>query len=232
MKNKKSFIAGMVTMLLLVSLVGTAYATVGTVTRELEYKNISVTLDGKKLDLKDAQGNSVEPFMFGGTNYLPVRALAEALGLSVSWDGKTNTVVLSSNDTSGQTSGASSSNENIISHVDISEGKTPEQEYVDGVNANTEVEAVEKWVEISALNWVEISALNKVASKIGIEKIMSGQSASAQVSDIEILQYCMPSIPNNFMSNPKSGTYDGIQVKVENGKILLNESDLQEKGFI
>ena len=30
MKNKKSFIAGMVTMLLLVSLVGTAYATVGT----------------------------------------------------------------------------------------------------------------------------------------------------------------------------------------------------------
>ena len=224
MKNKKSFIAGMVTMLLLVSLVGTAYATVGTVTRELEYKNISVTLDGKKLDLKDAQGNSVEPFMFGGTNYLPVRALAEALGLSVSWDGKTNTVVLSSNDTSGQTSGASSSNENIISHVDISEGKTPEQEYVDGVNANTEVEAVEKWVEISALN--------KVASKIGIEKIMSGQSASAQVSDIEILQYCMPSIPNNFMSNPKSGTYDGIQVKVENGKILLNESDLQETGFI
>ena len=211
MKNKKSFIAGMVTMLLLVSLVGTAYATVGTVTRELEYKNISVTLDGEKLDLKDAQGNSVEPFMF-------------ALGLSVSWDGKTNTVVLSSNDTSGQTSGASSSNENIISHVDISEGKTPEQEYVDGVNANTEVEAVEKWVEISALN--------KVASKIGIEKIMSGQSASAQVSDIEILQYCMPSIPNNFMSNPKSGTYDGIQVKVENGKILLNESDLQEKGFI
>ena len=60
MKNKKSFIAGMVTMLLLVSLVGTAYATVGTVTRELEYKNISVTLDGKKLDLKDAQGNSVQ----------------------------------------------------------------------------------------------------------------------------------------------------------------------------
>lgn len=112
----------------------------------------------------------------------------------------------------------------LFSHVDISEGKTPEQEYVDGVNANTEVEAVEKWVEISALN--------KVASKIGIEKIMSGQSASAQVSDIEILQYCMPSIPNNFMSNPKSGTYDGIQVKVENGKILLNESDLQEKGFI
>ena len=32
--------------------------------------------------------------MFDGTNYLPARALAEALGLSVAWDGSTNTVVL------------------------------------------------------------------------------------------------------------------------------------------
>ena len=32
--------------------------------------------------------------MFDGTNYLPVRALAEALGLDVAWDGSTSTVVL------------------------------------------------------------------------------------------------------------------------------------------
>ena len=63
-------------------------------TKELEYRNISVSLDGKKLDLRDAQGNAVEPFMFSGTNYLPVRALAESLGLEVAWDGNTNTVVL------------------------------------------------------------------------------------------------------------------------------------------
>lgn len=34
--------------------------------------------------------------MFDGTNYLPVRALSESLGMDVSWDGKTNTVVLTS----------------------------------------------------------------------------------------------------------------------------------------
>lgn len=96
MKNHKSFIAGMITMLLIVSMVGTASATQGKITKELEYRNISVSLDGKKLDLKDAAGNTVEPFMFGGTNYLPVRALAEALGLNVAWDGTTNTVVLTS----------------------------------------------------------------------------------------------------------------------------------------
>lgn len=96
MKNKRGFIAGMLTMLLIVSMVGTASATVAKVTKELEYRDIKVTLDGEKLDLRDAKGNVVEPFMFEGTNYLPVRALAESLGLSVAWDGSTATVVLTS----------------------------------------------------------------------------------------------------------------------------------------
>ena len=94
MKKYRGFFAGMVTMLLIVTMCGTAIATVGKVTKELEYRNIKVSLDGKILDLKDAAGNSVEPFMFDGTNYLPVRALAESLGLNVAWDGSTNTVVL------------------------------------------------------------------------------------------------------------------------------------------
>lgn len=119
MKGKKSFIAGMVTMLVLTSLVGTGYATFGKVTRELEYKNISVTLDGKKLDLRDVNGNSVEPFMFGGTNYLPVRALAESLGLSVSWDGSTNTVVLT---TKGSSSGSGSTVSTVATPDNVPSG--------------------------------------------------------------------------------------------------------------
>lgn len=94
--KKKSFFAGMLTMLLIVTLVVPAAATVGKVTKELEYRNISVTLDGVKLDLKNAKGEPVEPFMFEGTNYLPVRALAESLGLNVAWNGQTATVVLTS----------------------------------------------------------------------------------------------------------------------------------------
>lgn len=104
MKNLKGFFAGMTTMLLIVCLASSAFATTGKVTKELEYRNISVTLDGKKLDLRDAQGNAVEPFMFSGTNYLPVRALAESLGLEVAWDGSTNTVVLTTPGKSASTS--------------------------------------------------------------------------------------------------------------------------------
>lgn len=97
-KNWGSFFTGMVTMLLLICLTGSALAVSGKVTKELEYRNISVTLDGVKLDLRDAKGNAVEPFMFEGTNYLPVRALAESLGLEVAWDSANATVVLTTPD--------------------------------------------------------------------------------------------------------------------------------------
>lgn len=94
MRKYKEFFAGMATMLLIVCLAGTASAKTGKETKELEYRDIKVSFDGKILDLKDAAGNPVEPFMFNGSNYLPVRAMAETLGLNVAWDGSTATVVL------------------------------------------------------------------------------------------------------------------------------------------
>lgn len=94
MKNLKGFFAGMITMLLIVCLAGSAFATTGKVTKELEYRNLSVSIEAKSWICETLRAMLVEPFMFSGTNYLPVRALAESLGLEVAWDGNTNTVVL------------------------------------------------------------------------------------------------------------------------------------------
>jgi len=91
---KKGFLAGVATTLLVLCMVTTAGATNGKFQKEIEYRDIKVSLDGQILDLRDAKGNVVEPFMFGGTNYIPARALAEALGLEVAWDGANSTVVL------------------------------------------------------------------------------------------------------------------------------------------
>ena len=102
---KRSYWAGFVTALLVCAMMGTAYASTGKVTRELEYRNIKVALDGQELDLRNAAGDPVEPFMFDGTNYLPVRALAEALGLKVSWNGAASTVMLTSPEPEAQLQG-------------------------------------------------------------------------------------------------------------------------------
>lgn len=76
-------------------LVPTTYATVGTITKELSYNNIKITLNGNEITPTDASGTYVEPFIVDGTTYLPVRAVANALDLDVEWNGETNTVMLS-----------------------------------------------------------------------------------------------------------------------------------------
>lgn len=63
-------------------------------TISIEYNDIKVTLDGKPVELKDATGKTVEPFTYNGTTYLPVRAVANLLGVDVKWDAATSTIYL------------------------------------------------------------------------------------------------------------------------------------------
>lgn len=93
-KHAKKLLALTLSLALVLGLVGTASATIGDQTKKLAYRNISVTLNGAKLDLKDATGKAVEPFIIDGTTYLPARAIAEALGLNVEWDGAKHEVKL------------------------------------------------------------------------------------------------------------------------------------------
>lgn len=55
---------------------------------------IKIVVDGKELHPTDTQGNTIEPMIYNGTTYLPVRAVANALGKAVYWDGPNYTVYL------------------------------------------------------------------------------------------------------------------------------------------
>ena len=83
----------LLTLLLSASLVASlscaALAATDTRSAELAFRDIKITLNGKAIK------TSAEPFIIEGTTYLPVRAVADALGLSVGWDGDTHTVILS-----------------------------------------------------------------------------------------------------------------------------------------
>lgn len=87
----------LVAMLVIVAaLTFTVSASTGTVQKSLSYNDIKITLDGKEIIPKDANGNYVEPFIIDGTTYLPVRGISTALGLGVGWDQSTHTVQLMS----------------------------------------------------------------------------------------------------------------------------------------
>lgn len=57
------------------------------------YNNIKIVVDGRQVTTDSHN----EPFIYNGTTYLPVRAVGEAVGKAVTWDGATNTVYLGDN---------------------------------------------------------------------------------------------------------------------------------------
>jgi uncharacterized membrane protein YkoI len=57
--------------------------------------DFTVIVDGSKRTFADVNGKTVYPLLYNGSTYLPVRAIGELMGKSVSWDGSTSTVTLS-----------------------------------------------------------------------------------------------------------------------------------------
>lgn len=92
---KKRIITLVFALALIFSLAVTVSAVTNKITAELTYRDIKITVNGTAIQPNDANGKSVEPFIIDGTTYLPVRAVAEALGLDVDWNPATNTVGLS-----------------------------------------------------------------------------------------------------------------------------------------
>ena len=77
-------------------LLATVALAAGTYTKTLEayYRDIKLSVNGALVVPKDVNGNVVDPFIVDGTTYLPVRAVAEALGKNVDWEGESATVLI------------------------------------------------------------------------------------------------------------------------------------------
>ena len=94
-KNGRSFAMGFLTAVIVLGLALPTFAAGSKINWEgVWVGDVSITLDGKTVEPKDANGKAVEPVIYDGTTYLPVRAIASALGLNVGWDQDTRTVIL------------------------------------------------------------------------------------------------------------------------------------------
>jgi len=88
----KGYLIGVLSTVMLISCV--AYAASTTKTIEVLYDNIKVYKDNVLCETKDANGTVVEPFIYNGTTYMPVRGTANLAGMDVTWDGETKSVYL------------------------------------------------------------------------------------------------------------------------------------------
>ena len=67
--------------------------------------DVTVRIDGVACDFYNAQGKEVHPILYNGTTYIPLRAVGELMGKSVSWDGTTGTASLGGTRTTGNVTG-------------------------------------------------------------------------------------------------------------------------------
>lgn len=89
--------AGFVTAALIGVMVTPALGALAAKTIEV-YTGVDVYVDDVKVEPKDANGNPVEVFVYNGTTYLPIRAIGNALGKPVQWEGKTNSAYVGKHD--------------------------------------------------------------------------------------------------------------------------------------
>lgn len=98
-KNAHAFLLGALTALLLVGLAVPAFA--APVAKSIEVRSgVRVFIDDQELIPKDANGNQVEVFIYNGTTYLPARAISEAFGKPIQWDGKVQGIYIGKHNSS------------------------------------------------------------------------------------------------------------------------------------
>ena len=88
----KGAVSGLIIGALVVS--GGVFAKQKFETIEVEYNNIKVYKDNVLCELKDANGSTIEPFIYNGTTYMPIRGTANLADMQVTWDGATQSVYL------------------------------------------------------------------------------------------------------------------------------------------
>lgn len=93
--RKRAFISLCIVLALIFGMcIGTVAAGgLETISAYLTY-NTTVKLDGQTQTMYDGNGKQVYPINYQGTTYLPLRAVANMLGIEVNWDGATKTVLL------------------------------------------------------------------------------------------------------------------------------------------
>ncbi|BAL80776.1 copper amine oxidase N-terminal domain-containing protein [Caldisericum exile] len=82
----KKIVLIVVASLLMFALVSAVYASSGSKNILVTFRNIKIVING------EPKLSSQEPFIYNGSIYVPLRFISESLGMSVKWDGPTNTV--------------------------------------------------------------------------------------------------------------------------------------------
>lgn len=178
---------------------------------EVEY-GITLSINDQTPTLTDVNGKTVQPFVYQGTTYVPIRAVGENLGADIGYDAKTNKATIISANSS---SSISAQDIRIISAIEDMEDIA--NAYISISNSySTICDAILSdypyYSAISSVNSLISGAANQVESLKSRLNTLSPYMVSGMYDDliqnIDLLEDCISTselcqdIVNNLGSNP------------------------------
>lgn len=172
------------------------------ITMDIE-PGITIVIDGTARTFYNVNGQKVDPALYNGSIYLPIRAIGEIMGKTVSWDGATQTVSISGSTAGGQVTDFDTNNS--------SGGNTGNTGNVGGNTGTTTGSVTLEQAKQTALNHA-----GKTASQVTFVKARSDWENGRTVYEIEFIY--------------RSGTgyleYD-YEIDASTGKILSYDYDAE-----
>lgn len=104
----RGFGLGLILAVAVIGLSVSALAATSSRTIQVE-DGIRISLNGATFVPRDVNGKEVSVFLYNGTTYVPLRAISEAMGMDVSYDSASKTVILVTADKSAAQQGSSTS---------------------------------------------------------------------------------------------------------------------------
>ncbi len=148
-------------------------------------------------EMTDVNGNAVDAFVYDGTTYLPARAISEANGNIVSWDGEAGRVDITS-------SGSDSENPNAA-HVAAEEDKYYTFELSENVNRTHVTYKNRYGIELSAdlYTSADLKTLDEEDNNVTVT--VNGHEFSAVLYDNETARAFKAMLPMTVTMNELNG---------------------------
>ncbi len=92
--RKKSFVSGFLCALVLSLTISVFADTRFTKTISAAFGGLNIVVNGVRMSPKDVNNNAVQPILYGGTTYVPIRFLSEVFGSKATYVGSESTIYL------------------------------------------------------------------------------------------------------------------------------------------
>lgn len=192
---------------------------------------INLQINDEQFIARDANGTAVFPVIINGSTYLPLRGVAAATGLDVSWDGASNTATLT---TSAATVPAAGESSFTVPFVDykgaklstINESEDNDDRYTPQIiNLNQSISGTIGDLQMDKTDendWYEVT--------VPSEGILWVQLTSSLYSNPEV--YIIAKEASSSIAQNSADIYDErkIEIPVEKGTYLINIKNSDHEG--